>query len=103
MSHVCTVHPNTLIVDDDFTKPQSAQVLSQPKTRDFLALLERLNISDSTLVLLSEENETVERSARNVPDVKTLRANYLNIRDLLGFDTLLIPLDSLDVILSILG
>ena len=28
MSHVCTQHPNTLIIDDDFTKPQSAQVLS---------------------------------------------------------------------------
>lgn len=28
MSHVCTEHPNTLIIDDDFTKPQSAHVLS---------------------------------------------------------------------------
>lgn len=28
MSHVCTKHPNTLIIDDDFTKPQSANVLS---------------------------------------------------------------------------
>jgi len=28
MSHVCTEHPNILIIDDDFTKPQSAQVLS---------------------------------------------------------------------------
>ena len=27
MSHVCTEHPNTLIIDDDFTKPESAQVL----------------------------------------------------------------------------
>ena len=28
MSHVCTEHPNTLIIDDDFTKPNSAHVLS---------------------------------------------------------------------------
>lgn len=28
MSHVCTEHPNILIIDDDFTKPQSAKVLS---------------------------------------------------------------------------
>jgi two-component SAPR family response regulator len=28
MSHVCTEHPNTLIIDDDFTKPESAHVLS---------------------------------------------------------------------------
>jgi two-component SAPR family response regulator len=28
MSHVCTEHPNTLIIDDDFTKPKSANVLN---------------------------------------------------------------------------
>jgi large subunit ribosomal protein L4 len=77
--------------------------LEQPKTKDFVAMLERLEASGSALVLLSEKNETVEKSARNIPNVKTLRANYLNIRDLLGYDTVLIPLDSLDVILGILG
>ena len=77
--------------------------MEQPKTRDFVTMLERLDVSASALVLLSEKDETVEKSARNVPNVKTLRANYLNIRDLLGYDTLLIPLDSLDVIVSNLG
>ena len=28
MSHVCTLHPSILVIDDDFTKPQSAQVLN---------------------------------------------------------------------------
>ena len=77
--------------------------MERPKTREFVAMLERLEVADSALVLLPEENETVERSARNIPYVKTLRANYLNIRDLLGYETVLIPLDSLDVIQSILG
>lgn len=77
--------------------------LERPKTRDFVAMLERLEVSDSALVLLAEKNETVERSARNLPNVKALQASYLNIRDLLGYDTVLIPLDSLDVIQSILG
>jgi large subunit ribosomal protein L4 len=52
---------------------------------------------------LTEQDESIEKSARNIPYVKTLQANYLNIRDLLGYDTLLVPLDALDVILSILG
>ena len=77
--------------------------MQRPKTGEFVAILDRLDVADSALVLLSEENETVERSARNIPYVKTLRANYLNIRDLLGYETVLIPLDSLDVIQSILG
>lgn len=77
--------------------------MEQPKTRDLVTMLERLDVSASTLVLLSEKDETIEKSARNLPNVKTLRAHYLNIRDLLGYDTLLIPLDSLDVIVSNLG
>jgi large subunit ribosomal protein L4 len=55
------------------------------------------------LIMLPEKNENVENSARNLPDVKTLRANYLNIRDLLGYDTLLLPKRSLEVIAGILG
>jgi large subunit ribosomal protein L4 len=74
-----------------------------PKTRDFVAVLERLNVTDSLLVLLADRNETVEKSARNVPNVKLLLANYMNIRDLLGYDKVLIPMDSLDVIQSILA
>jgi large subunit ribosomal protein L4 len=77
--------------------------LERPKTRDFISFLETLEVSGSALVLLAEKNETVERSARNVPGVKTLRASYLNIRDLLKYDTLVIPMDSLDVIQVILG
>ena len=77
--------------------------MEQPKTRDFAGVLERLEISDSALILLAERDEMVEKSARNMPNVKTLRASYLNIRDLLGYDTVLIPLDSLDVIVSTLG
>jgi large subunit ribosomal protein L4 len=77
--------------------------MEQPKTREFVAMLERLKVANSALVLLSEKNETVEKSARNLSHVKTLRTHYLNIRDLLGYDTVLIPLDSLDVIQAILG
>lgn len=77
--------------------------MEQPKTQEFVTLLQRLNVSDTALVLLSDSNETVEKSARNLPNVKTLRANYLNVRDLLAYDTLLIPLESLDVIADILG
>jgi large subunit ribosomal protein L4 len=45
----------------------------------------------------------VEKSTRNLPWVKTLRASYLNIRDLLGYDRVLVPMGALEVIESILG
>jgi len=77
--------------------------MEQPRTRDFVTMLERLQVVDSTLVLLPEKNEAVEKSARNIPGVKTLRASYLNIRDLLGYDYVLVPQKSLEVIERILG
>jgi large subunit ribosomal protein L4 len=77
--------------------------MERPKTCDFATMLEQLKVSDSTLVLLPEKNETVEKSARNLSKVKTLRTHYLNVRDLLGYDTVLIPLESLDIIQAILG
>jgi large subunit ribosomal protein L4 len=77
--------------------------MEQPKTRDLVELLERLGVSDSALVLLPDKNETVEKSARNIPDVKTLQASYLNVRDLLSYGTVLMPLDSLEIIQTVLG
>jgi large subunit ribosomal protein L4 len=57
----------------------------------------------SALVLLAEANENVQLGIRNLPNAKYLRANYLNIRDLLKFDKVIVPLDALDVIQSIWG
>jgi large subunit ribosomal protein L4 len=77
--------------------------MGAPKTREMVELLDRLGLEGSVLIMLPEKNENVERSARNLADVKTLRAAYLNVRDLLGYDTLLMPQGSLEVIEGILG
>jgi len=75
-----------------------------PKTKEMAAVLGSLGLDNQgVLVLLPEKNEPVEKSARNLPKVKTLRASYLNIRDLLGYDHVLMPLDALQVVESILG
>ncbi len=85
-----------IIVLDDLQMPA-------PKTREMVSILEALGVDSSALILLPERNVNVEKSANNLPDVKTLRANYLNIRDLLGYDYLIMPLGALQVIESILG
>jgi large subunit ribosomal protein L4 len=68
-----------------------------------IEVLDNLGISSTVLVLLPDRNENVERSINNLTGVKTLRANYLNIRDILGFDYLVMPVDALEVIESYLG
>jgi large subunit ribosomal protein L4 len=77
--------------------------MAVPKTRDFSAFLDVLAVPDTVLILLAERNENVEKSIANLPDVKYLRANYLNVRDLLNYDTLIMPRGALKVIESFLG
>jgi large subunit ribosomal protein L4 len=77
--------------------------MEQPRTRDFMGILEKLGIESSALVLLPQRDEAILRSVRNIPEVRTLVAQYLNVRDLLKYDYILVPLASLDVIEGILG
>ena len=48
-------------------------------------------VDTKVLILCAEANEMVERSANNLTDVKLLRASYLNVRDLMTYDYLVIP------------
>ena len=80
--------------------------LPEPKTRFMAQALEKLVGSSSVLILIPVKNEeytNVIRSSNNIPDAKTLMASYLNIRDLLSFDKILVPVESLDVIAANLG
>ncbi|HEC23979.1 MAG TPA: 50S ribosomal protein L4 [Chloroflexi bacterium] len=74
-----------------------------PKTREMADILYTLVGDASALVLLPEANENVQLSLRNLPDARYLRASYLNIRDLLKFDRVIIPLAALEQITSWLG
>ena len=77
--------------------------LEAPKTKLMASALETLGMDGSVLLLLPEQDELVERSARNLPQVKILNANYLNIRDLLSYDKILMPVGALQVIERNLG
>jgi large subunit ribosomal protein L4 len=77
--------------------------MEAPKTKEMAVVLGNLGLDQRVLILLPEQNEPIEKSARNLPQVKTLRANYLNVRDLLGHDHVLVPLGALQVIESMVG
>ena len=81
----------------------SALEMDVPKTKRIASTFESLGVDGSVLLLLPERNDIVEKSARNLPNVKVLNANYLNIRDLLSYDKILMTMDSLQVIERILG
>ncbi len=77
--------------------------MDKPKTREMADVLYRLVGDSSALVLLAQANENVQLSLRNLPDARYLRANYLNVRDLLKYEKVIMPLDALDVITGWLG
>jgi large subunit ribosomal protein L4 len=77
--------------------------LDAPRTRDIEDFLGGLSVDSSALIVLPDGNPNVVKSAANIADVKTLRAQYLNVRDLLGFDYLVLPLDSVKAIEGYLG
>ena len=74
-----------------------------PKTRMMVDALRNLDVDTSAVILLPDRNENIELSANNLPDVKTLRAHYLNIRDLLKYDYVILPTEALAVVEEILG
>lgn len=90
---------NQILVLDDLA-------LSEPKTREMAQMMEKLVGGSSVLLVIPEKNETYDpiyQAAKNLPFLKLLNANYMNIRDLLSFDKVIIPLAALDVIESYLG
>lgn len=93
----------TALANDDQLVFVDRLAVDTPKTKDMKRILSALAGESSTLVLIAERNDNVQRSVNNLADAKTLRASYLNIRDLLQYDKVIVPLDALDVIKSIWG
>ena len=58
------------------------------KTKDFVKVLNNLNVSKA-LVVMGDKDVVVERSAANVPGVKTTQATLLNVYDVLKYDTVI--------------
>ena len=58
------------------------------KTKDFVKVLNNLNVSKAPVVM-GDKDVVIEKSAANVPDVKTTQATLLNVYDILKYDTVI--------------
>lgn len=76
--------------------------LERIKTKEFASMLGRFDLG-KTLVVIPEADEKVEKSARNIPNVKVLRSEGLNVYDLLNYHHLLMTRDSVGKIEEALG
>ena len=63
--------------------------LEQPKTKEMVRILAALRVNSSALIVTSEPEENVVKSARNLTGIKTMPAGLLNIVDILSHKMLL--------------
>ncbi|MCH7610285.1 MAG: 50S ribosomal protein L4 [Chloroflexi bacterium] len=72
--------------------------MAEPNTREMTEILKALAGDESALILLPAKSENVEKSVRNIPKAKVLHASYVNVRDLLHYDRLIMPIGSIEVL-----
>ncbi|HTG01848.1 MAG TPA: 50S ribosomal protein L4 [Nitrospirota bacterium] len=85
------VHENRLILVDNLT-------LAEPKTKLMTTLLENLGVHENAVVLIAGENKNLQLAARNVPSVKVLRTENINVFDLLKYRYLITTQDALSAL-----
>lgn len=59
------------------------------KTRRVLEVLKRFQVEDA-LIVTNEKNTLLERSARNIPNIRVLRGEDLNVYDILDHEHLIL-------------
>ena len=91
---------DSMIVVQDF-----ASELTQPKTKEMLAAIDRWGVKtdEKILMVFSERSDNVYRSLRNVPNVRMIDATNLNIYDILHAEHLVVTASALEKIQEVYG
>ncbi len=67
-----------------------------PKTKAFAEMLTKIPVGRDVLIVISEKNEAIQKSSRNLKNAKTILVNYINIQDLQKYDTVLLLKDAIE-------
>lgn len=85
------VNDNNIIVLDDLN-------FDEIKTKNMVKVLNNLKVDSSALLVLGDKNFIVERSARNIPNIKYSLVNTLNVYDLLRYEKFIVTKDGVEKI-----
>jgi large subunit ribosomal protein L4 len=77
--------------------------LTEPKTKMMSGLLDSLGVQENALVLITSENKNLTLAARNIPSVKVLRMDNINVYDLLKYRYLITTQDALNAMQEVYG
>ena len=76
---------------------------AEPKTKNMVKVLENLKIESKAAVVTLNNGEFVEQSARNIPGIKPLSADGINVYDLLNHEKLILTKDAVARIEEVWG
>lgn len=82
---------NNIIVVDQLS-------FDEPKTKTMVQALQALNVGKKTLLVTADGDANVVKSARNIAGVKPMRADFINVYDILKHETLLITKDAVAMV-----
>ena len=90
------VQDNEMIVLDQL-------IFEKPKTKDFVSVLNNLSVDKKALIVINGNDENVVLSARNIPGVKVVNSNTLNVLDVIGHDKLIMTKDAVQEVEEVLA
>ena len=74
-----------------------------PKTKEFAAILNNLKVDRKALVVTANYEDNVALSARNIPGVKFVAADGINVLDVMVHDKLIITKEAVEKVQEVLA
>lgn len=90
------------VADNKFVLVENLN-MAEPKTKLIADLLGTLGIQENALILIKAENKNLTLAARNIPSVKVLRMDNINVYDLLKYRYLITTQDALNAMQEVYG
>ncbi|GKS14434.1 MULTISPECIES: 50S ribosomal protein L4 [Paenibacillus] len=90
------------VIDNDIIVLDQLQ-MNAPKTKEFVAILKNLNVERKALVVAASYEDSVALSARNIPGVKFVVADGINVLDVMVHDKLIITKDAVQKVEEVLA
>ncbi|KKP37706.1 MAG: 50S ribosomal protein L4 [Candidatus Peregrinibacteria bacterium GW2011_GWA2_33_10] len=81
-----------ILILEDYTISDNNKII---KTKNIKELIDNLKVERKGLFVLPERNELFKKSCNNLPNVKSILVNYLNVRDLLTYNKIIFFKNSL--------
>jgi large subunit ribosomal protein L4 len=78
--------------------------LAEAKTKKLMEIIKNLSsvikkdLTKGSLIIMPATDEKIIRASRNIPKIKTLRADSLNVKDVLSYKYLLMPQEAIKII-----